>query len=96
MSNEILSEKLSANPAASAESPIVVKEKKERPTRGLLLFLMAVGLGAVALTSITLLAPVTFSGHVASPGSISDNSNVGDGAYIHTDCSGSSCRRNRW
>ena len=38
---------------------------------------MAVGLGAAALTSITLLAPVTFSGHVASPGSIDDSGNRG-------------------
>src|SRR5215210_2311178 len=78
MSNEILPGKLSANRAVSVESPIVVvEEKKKRGRRGLLLFLMAVGLGAVALTSITLLAPVTFYDHVASTGSIS-----GSGAAI--------------
>jgi hypothetical protein len=85
MSNEILPGKLSANPSTTVESPIVVKEKKEekkRGRRGLLLFLMAVGLGAVALTSITLLAPVTFYDHVASPGSISDGGNSGGGAAI--------------
>jgi hypothetical protein len=84
MSNEILPGKLSANPAVSAESPIVVKEKKERGRRrgGLLLFLMAVGLGAVALTSISLLAPVTFYGHVDSPGSIDDSGSRGNGAVV--------------
>ena len=80
--NEILPGKLSAKPSTSLESLIVVKEKKEEKKRGrrrgrLLLFLMAVGLGAVALTSITLLVPVTFYDHVASPGSISDGSNSG-------------------
>ena len=45
---------------------------------------MAVGLGAAALTSITLLAPVTFSGHVASPGSIDDSGNRGMVRAIHT------------
>src|SRR5215204_6675350 len=76
MSNEILPGKLSANRAVSAESPIVVEKKKERKkgAGGLLLFLMAVGLGAVAVGSITLLAPVAFYVHVDSPGSIDDSS----------------------
>src|SRR5919197_6054833 len=83
MSNEILPGKLSANRAVSVESPPIVVEKKKRGIRrGLLLFLMAVGLGAVALTSITLLAPVTFYGHVVSPGSIGDSGSRGDGAAI--------------
>ena len=97
MSKEILPGKLSANRAVSVESPIVVKEKKEEKKRGrrrgrLLLFLMAVGLGAVALTSITLLAPVTFYDHVASPGSISDggNSDSGSGGAIPTALAASS------
>src|SRR5919198_824333 len=82
MSNEILPGKLSANRAVSVESPPIVVEKKKRGIRRglLLLFLMAVGLGAVALTSITLLAPVTFYDHVASPGSISDGGNSGGAA----------------
>jgi hypothetical protein len=83
MRKEMLPRKLSANQAVSAESPIVVEEKKkEKKKRGgsLLLFLMVVGLGAVALTSITVLAPVTFYGYVASPGSINDSGNRGDGA----------------
>ncbi len=49
--------KLSANRTVDVESPIVVdkrKEKKKGPGSLLPLFLMAVGLGAVALTSITL------------------------------------------
>jgi len=76
VSNEILPGKLSANRAVSAESPIIVEKKKERKkgAGGLLLFLMAVGLGAVAVGSITLLAPVAFYVHVDSPGSIDDNS----------------------
>jgi hypothetical protein len=75
MSKEILTGKLSANRAVSAEPPTLVeKKKKEKKKRrgGLLLFLVAVGLGAVALGSISLLAPVTFYGHVDSPGSIDD------------------------
>src|SRR6266511_2006514 len=86
MSNEILPGKLSANRAVSAEPPIVVvEEKKKRGRRGrLLLFLMAVGLGAVALTSITLLAPVSFYGRVGSPGSIYDGDNIGNSATIPT------------
>jgi hypothetical protein len=82
MRKEMLPGKLSANPTVSAESSIVVEEKKKRGEGGrLLLFLMAVGIGAVALTSITALAPVSFYGYVASPGSINDDSgNMGDGA----------------
>ena len=66
MSNQILPGKLSAKRTVSAESPIVV-EKKKKSGKGLLLFLMAVGIGAVALTSISLLAPVTFYDHVGRP-----------------------------
>jgi|SRR5215203_2077363 len=82
MSKETLPGKLSANRAVSAASPIVVEEKKkEKKRRGSLpLFLLTVGLGAVALASITLLAPVAFYGHVDSPGSIDDTSNRGYGA----------------
>jgi hypothetical protein len=82
MSNEILRGKLSANRAVSVESPIVVVKEKKKRGRSLLLFLMAVGLGTVALTSITLLAPVTFYGRVGSPGSIDDSGNSGGGAAI--------------
>jgi hypothetical protein len=77
MSNEILPGKLSANRIVSAESLIVVKEKK-RGRRGLLLFLMAVGLGAIALSSIIVLAPVTFYDRVGSPGSIDGGRSDGD------------------
>ena len=85
MSNEILSGKLSANRSVSVESPVVVEKKNENKKRrgGLPLFLLAVGLGAVALASITLLAPVAFYDHVDSPGSIDDTSSRGDGASSH-------------
>ena len=87
MSNEIHLGKLSTNRTVDAESPIVVgKEKGKKKKNGqgaLLLFLMAVGLGAVALTSITLLGPVTFYGYVDSPGSIDDDSSDrSDGAAV--------------
>jgi hypothetical protein len=86
MSNEILPGKLSANRAVSAESQVVVEEKKKEKKKrggGLLLFLMTVGLGAVALASITLLAPVAFYGHVdSSPGSIDDSGSRADGAAV--------------
>jgi hypothetical protein len=86
MSKEILPGKLSANRAVSAGSPIVAEEeKKEKKRRGSLpMFLLAVGLGAVAASSITLLAPVAFYGHVDSPGSINDNSGRGDDAAVIT------------
>jgi hypothetical protein len=87
MSNEILPGKLSANRSVSAESPVVVeKKKKENKKRrgGLPQFLLAVGLGAVALASITLLAPEAFYGHVDSPGSIDDTSSRADGAAVIT------------
>jgi hypothetical protein len=82
MSKETLPGKLSSNRAVSAASPIVVEEKKKEKKRrgGLPLFLLAVGLGAVALASITLLAPVAFYDQVDSPGSIDDTSIRADGA----------------
>src|SRR5215216_5317162 len=86
MSNEIQLGKLSANRTVDAESPIVVEKKKEKKKRqgSLLLFLMAVGLGAVALTSVTLLAPVAFYGYIDSPGGIADSGSRGDGAAVIT------------
>jgi hypothetical protein len=83
MSNEILPGKLSANCSVNAGSPIVVEEKKKR-AGGLLPFLLTVGLGAVALASITLLEPVAFYGHIDSPGSIDDTSSRGEGAAVIT------------
>jgi hypothetical protein len=77
MSKEILPGKLSANRTASAES-LIVDEKKKTGRRGLLLFLMAVGLGAIALSSIIVLAPVTFYDRVGSPGSIDGGRSDGD------------------
>ena len=84
MSNEILPGKLSANRAVSVESPFVVEEKKKKKRRGsLFMFLLAVGLGAVAVGSITLVAPVSFYSHVdSSPGSIDDSGSRGDGAAV--------------
>ncbi|HKI09952.1 MAG TPA: hypothetical protein VKA09_16295 [Nitrososphaeraceae archaeon] len=88
MSNEILPGKLSANRAVTAESPVVMEKKKENKKRrgGLPLFLLAVGLGAGAAGSITLVAPVAFYGHVdSSPGSIGDDTNSrGNGAAVIT------------
>ena len=83
MSNQILPGKLSAKRTVSAESPIIV-EKKKKSGKGLLLFLMAVGLGAVALASISLLAPMAFYSHVDSPGSIDDTSSRGETAAVIT------------
>jgi hypothetical protein len=89
MSNEILPGKLNPIRSVSEESPIVIGKKieegkkKKKRQGSLLLFLMAVGLGAaaVALTSVTLPAPVAFYGHVDSRGSIDDSgSSRGDGA----------------
>ena len=86
MSNEILPGKLSANSSVSAEAPVVMEKKKEnrKGLGGISLFLLAVGLGAVALASITLLAPVAFYGKVDSPGSIEDTSSREVGAPVIT------------
>ena len=83
MSNQILPGKLGAKRTVSVESPIIV-EKKKKSGKGLLLFLMAVGLGAVALASISLLAPMAFYSHVDSPGSIDDTSSRGDAGAVIT------------
>src|SRR5215212_9410294 len=88
MSNEILLGKSSANRIVDVESPTVVEKKtdkgKKKRQGSLLLFLMAVGLGAaaVALSSVTLLAPVAFYGRVYSPDSIDDSGSSGDGAAV--------------
>jgi hypothetical protein len=84
MSNEILAGKLSANRAVSAESPIVVEKKKHRKkgAGSLLLFIMAIGLGAVAVGSITLLAPTAFYSPVDSPGSIDDSGSRSNGVAV--------------
>ena len=82
MSNEILPRKLSANRSVIAETPVVREKKNENKKRrgSLPLFLLTVGLGAVALVSIPLLAPVTFYDRVDSPRSIDDTSSSADGA----------------
>ena len=74
MSKEMLSGKSDANRAGSVGSTIVVEENKREERGGrLLLLLIAIGLGAVVLTSITVLAPASFYGYVRSPGSINDS-----------------------
>jgi hypothetical protein len=80
MSNEILPGNLTASPSVSAESSIVVKKKKG--TRGVLLFIMAIALGAVALSSISLLPPVTYYGRIGSPAIIINNGSRDDGASV--------------
>ena len=52
------------------------KKKRGEGRERLPLFLIAVGLGAVVLISIAVLAPASFYSYVESPGSISDS---GDG-----------------
>src|SRR5215210_3021428 len=83
MSKEILPGKLNPIRSVSEESSIVVEKKKERKkgAGGVMLFLMAVGL-AVAVGSITLLAPVAFYGHVDSPDSIDEGGGKGNGAAV--------------
>ena len=82
MSNEILPGNLTASPSVSAESSIVVEKKKKRGTRGLLLFIMAIALGAIALGSISLLPPVTYYGRIGSPAIIDNSGSRDDGASV--------------
>ena len=78
MSNEILPRKLSANRSVSTEPPVVVEKKESKKSRGgLLLFLLIVGLGAIALTSITMLAPVVLYSPNEDPTSIDEASDRG-------------------
>jgi hypothetical protein len=82
MSNEMLSRKLSEDQDLATEPPIVIETNKEKKRkRSLMVFLMVVGVGAVALASITVLAPVSFYGDVISSSSTSDS---GKGAAIPT------------
>lgn len=84
MSNEILPGKLSANRSVSAESPVVMEKENKKRLGGLSRFLLAAGLGAVVLASITLLAPGAFYGQVDSPGSIDDTTSRAHGAPVIT------------
>ena len=85
MSNEILPGKLSANRAVSAESPVVVEKKESKKRRGgLQLFLLIVGLGVIALPSITILAPVAFYSHIEGPTSNDETRSRGEGQAVVT------------
>jgi hypothetical protein len=85
MSEETLPVKSGANLTGSAESTVVVEQKKRlEGVDRISLLLIAVGVGTIALTSIIVLAPVSFYGYVESPGSIND-SGVGAAAAIPTD-----------
>jgi hypothetical protein len=78
MSKEMLSRKLGEDQALATEPSIVIETNKEKKReRSLMVFLM-VGVGAVALASITLLAPVSFYDDVNSSSSTSDS---GNGAF---------------
>jgi hypothetical protein len=78
MSNEILPGKLTANRSVGVESPVVVEKKESKKRRGgLPLFLLTIGLGAIALTSITLLAPVALNSPIEGPTSIDEASDRG-------------------
>jgi negative regulator of sigma E activity len=84
MSKEMLPIKLAEEQASAAERSIVIevnKEKEKKREKGLSVFLMVVGLGVVALTSITVLAPVSFYNDPNSSGTIGD---AGNGAAIPT------------
>jgi hypothetical protein len=74
MSEETLPVKSGAHRTGSAESTVVVEQKKRlEGVDRISLLLIAVGVGTIALTSIIVLAPVSFYGYVESPGSIYDS-----------------------
>jgi hypothetical protein len=83
MSNEILPGKLTANSSVGMESPVVVEKTESKKRRGgLPLFLLIVGLGAIALTSITILAPVALYSPIESPTSIDEASDRGEAEAV--------------
>jgi hypothetical protein len=83
MSNEILPGKLSANRSLSTEPPVVVEKIESKKSRGgLPLFLLIVGLGAIALTSITMLAPVALYSPIEGPTSIDEASDRGEAEAV--------------
>jgi hypothetical protein len=86
MSKEMLPRKLTGDQSLAAEPSIVIETNKDKKRRGSMMFLLAVAVGVVALTSITLLAPVIFYYDIKSSSSIG---NSGYGAAIPTDMAAS-------
>jgi hypothetical protein len=83
MSNEILPGKLSANRSVSTESPVVMEKTESKKGRGgLSLFLLIVGLGAIALASIATLAPVALYSPIEGPTSIDEASRRGEAQAV--------------
>jgi hypothetical protein len=60
MSKKMLSKKLTRDQTLTSEPSTAIETNKDKKTRSQMVFLLAVAVGAVALISITLLAPVIF------------------------------------
>ncbi len=87
MSKEMLPIKLTGDQSLVTEPSIVTERNKDKKRRGgLTVCLLAVTIGAVALTSITLLAPAAFYNNIKSSSSIGDS---GYAAAIPTDMAAS-------
>lgn len=70
----MLPRKLTGDQSLAAGPSIVIETNKDNKKRGTMMFLLAIAVGAVALTGIALLGLVTFYNDIKSSSSIKDSS----------------------
>jgi len=73
MSKEMLPRKLTRDQSLATGPSIVIETNKDNKKRGTMMFLLAIAVGAAALTGIALLGLVTFYNDIKSSSSIKDS-----------------------